>query len=631
MKVRKKLFVVVGLLFAIILVATALLFMPRKNAHRSFAAETLRTSELGKGIDVVGAERINAFKTTGVVFDYDKVHALTVRTDIINETAILSQSTTDINELVSHYQLDSSASVGLKATIGSLSMGLSGSTSFDYEQYCFKYYYTLQHSFKNYQVYIKGYNNASTFASCFSEEYLNDLQNVKNGSIQYVDFFKKYGTHIVGKAVYGGALNATYSIASDEVILNQDTMLAFNANISAQTLSDSIGGQVLTSLNAKYGKSYAVSDIKTNFYVYALGGNTFPAATLNQFYSGYQSWTQSFAKDKSNSVVIEYGDDGLIPLYKILPQEYNSMAGEMEEAFKAYCKEGQGKLINKFKTDDYKHFSGGTGTAEKPYLIESVAHLRNIERDMSAHYALINDIDIKGIEWTPLGGEYKDQKPFTGSLDGKGYSIIGLKKTGTVTEKGNRYYFGLFGKIGKGGVVKNLNFANVNVNLTKASGNASNRIFFGTVAGIVCGEVNNVSVVSGTYSFNHCVKGSSFVGGIAGFGREATFTDCKNGATLFSGRYSAYTGGISAYARGCTFNNCTNYGSLMAKCTGFSGNGYSGGMVGMAPSKTSNVFNGCSNKGSLSYVTYKNIHMGWNPKHGDECAYPKGPNLTDGE
>ena len=100
-------------------------------------------------------------------------------------------------------------------------------------------------------------------------------------------------------------MNATYSIASDEVILNQDTMLAFNANISAQTLSDSIGGQVLTSLNAKYGKSYAVSDIKTNFYVYALGGNTFPAATLNQFYSGYQSWTQSFAKDKSNSVVIE--------------------------------------------------------------------------------------------------------------------------------------------------------------------------------------------------------------------------------------------------------------------------------------------------------------------------------------
>ena len=114
-----------------------------------------------------------------------------------------------------------------------------------------------------------------------------------------------------------------------------------------------------------------------------------------------------------------------------------------------------------------------------------------------------------------------------GSLDGKGYSIIGLKKTGAVTERDNRYYFGFFGKIGKGGGVKNLNFTDVNVDLTKASGNASNRIFFGTVAGIVCGEVNNVSVVSGTYSFNHCVKGSSFVGGIAGFGREATFTDCK--------------------------------------------------------------------------------------------------------
>ena len=143
----------------------------------------------------------------------------------------------------------------------------------------------------------------------------------------------------------------------------------------------------------------------------------------------------------------------------------------------------------------------------------------------------------------------------------------------------------------------------------------------------MCGEVNNVSVVSGTYSFNHCVKGSSFVGGIAGFGREATFTDCKNGATLFSGRYSAYTGGISGYARECTCYNCTNYGSLMAKCTGFSGNGYSGGMVGMAPSKTSNVFNGCSNKGSLSTATYANKHALEHRGTKDDCAKTDGPNL----
>lgn len=625
MKTRKKFFVAGGLLFAIILVATALLFMPRKNAHRSFAAETLRTSELGKGIDVVGAERINAFKTTGEVFDYDKVHALTVRTDIIKETEISAQSTTDINELVSHYQLDSSASVGLKATIGSLSTGLGSSTSFNYEKYSFKYYYMLQHSVKSYQAYINGYNEASTFASCFSEEYLSDLQNLRNGGITYINFFKKYGTHIVGKAIYGGKLSATYSLVSDDIVMNSDTQLAIDAKVSFQTLSDNISGEVINSLNAKYGKNYSVSDLRTNFYTYALGGNTFSGATLNQFYSGYQSWVESFANNESNAVVIEYGDGGLIPLWKILPQEFNSMAGGMKTAFESYCKEANDSLLKKFETGDYKHFSGGTGTVQKPFIIGNIIQLCNIERDMSAHYVLKNDINLNGTEWYPLGGCYLE-KPFIGSLDGKGYSIIGLKKTGAVTERDNRYYFGLFGKIGKGGGVRNLNFTDVNIDLTKASGNASNRIFMGIVAGMACGEISNVEVY-GTCSFNHCVKGSSFMGGIAGFGNGATFTDCKNYATLFNGRYTANTGGISAYAKDSTFNNCSNGGSLTAKCTGYGGYAYCGGIVGAASSNAQNRFITCSNTGSLTTATYKNIHMGWHHNTNAICANPNGPDL----
>lgn len=82
----------------------------------------------------------------------------------------------------------------------------------------------------------------------------------------------------------------------------------------------------------------------------------------------------------------------------------------------------------------------GSGTVEAPYKISSAEELSAIRNDLSAHYVLTADIDLSAVEnWQPIGafsplgqsGEDAEtpnpQYAFTGSFDGAGHTISGLK------------------------------------------------------------------------------------------------------------------------------------------------------------------------------------------------------------
>ncbi|MGI6689190.1 MAG: serine/threonine protein kinase [Christensenellales bacterium] len=77
--------------------------------------------------------------------------------------------------------------------------------------------------------------------------------------------------------------------------------------------------------------------------------------------------------------------------------------------------------------------------AENPVLIHTAGELDAIRHNLNGQYALAADIDLSGIaKWTPIGDE---RYPFTGSLDGRGHIIKGLKVQQNVTGCA-----GLFGK-----------------------------------------------------------------------------------------------------------------------------------------------------------------------------------------
>ena len=77
------------------------------------------------------------------------------------------------------------------------------------------------------------------------------------------------------------------------------------------------------------------------------------------------------------------------------------------------------------------NFGGGTGVSGDPDLIEDVIDLQEMNNNLDAHYAIINDIDAndtvnwnKGKGFEPIGKDFSTE--VTGSLDGRGNTIIGL-------------------------------------------------------------------------------------------------------------------------------------------------------------------------------------------------------------
>ena len=73
----------------------------------------------------------------------------------------------------------------------------------------------------------------------------------------------------------------------------------------------------------------------------------------------------------------------------------------------------------------------GSGTLGDPYIIQDVTDLQNMNLDLAAHYVLGNDIDASetltwndGEGFVPIGN-FVDG-PFTGSIDGAGYTISNL-------------------------------------------------------------------------------------------------------------------------------------------------------------------------------------------------------------
>jgi len=245
------------------------------------------------------------------------------------------------------------------------------------------------------------------------------------------------------------------------------------------------------------------------------------------------------------------------------------------------------------------------GADNGPIEIATPEDLINIANKMDGNYVLVNNIDLSTYpNWEPIGGAYGEAS-FSGTLNGNGHSIIGLKRTASFAEKNSRIYFGLFGHVSVSGKITDLSFENVSVSMTGPEvNNSSTKVFCGTLAGAFYGSAEGVDVKSGTMSYSVCTNGCAYTGGLFGLCVGANIKSCSNSATVVSGRYAGVGGGICGYASNSQFDSCKNTGSVSTYCTSFGGVAYSGGIVGEAFSSNPNEYTSCENEGSLRYDYY---------------------------
>ena len=236
------------------------------------------------------------------------------------------------------------------------------------------------------------------------------------------------------------------------------------------------------------------------------------------------------------------------------PYEFDT-AGEytLTVTYDKYHKEKTIKVENNGYTvsEDGKTYS--VSNAEG---LKAVAELVNNDWKLDIDITLTDDINLKGIEWTPISNA--DNKAYTGTFDGGGHTITGL----TVTT--DHRYTGLFGFIK--GTVKNVVLTEVNI---------TSGTFVGGVAGwSFGGHIENCSV-SGSVSGSS----GSDVGGVVGYQQVGSITGCSSSATV---KGTERAGGVVGVTNGGTtpLTACYATGDVTVENNGTS-NAWAGGIVGM--------------------------------------------------
>ena len=195
--------------------------------------------------------------------------------------------------------------------------------------------------------------------------------------------------------------------------------------------------------------------------------------------------------------------------------------------------------------------------------------LKAIADDLAGDYVLTSDITLSG-EWTPIG---TSAESFTGTFDGAGHTIYGLK-VGGGTDKG------LFG-YATNATIKNLRVIGAQV------GEYGN----GVHAGIIVGSLRGTSVVDGCFT-SGIAYGNDHVGGIIGGSGWDGDTDVPtisnnfSAATIYSSGYQA--GGIAGDTHQANFLN----NLFVGQC--YAGNDWNGcgGITGLTEHNGDKTFTG---------------------------------------
>lgn len=142
-------------------------------------------------------------------------------------------------------------------------------------------------------------------------------------------------------------------------------------------------------------------------------------------------------------------------------------------------------------------------------VITNATELQNMANDLSEDYELANDIDLNGVNWTPVGDA---STPFTGTFDGKGYTIsnlaFDLSSNNAVT------YYGLFGCCDSvtltDVVLDSFNF--------KFSGASTEYYYYGALsAKVISATISKCYVADILIDINDTGKDLNYVGGLIGF------------------------------------------------------------------------------------------------------------------
>ncbi len=270
----------------------------------------------------------------------------------------------------------------------------------------------------------------------------------------------------------------------------------------------------------------------------------------------------------------------------------------------------------------------GDGTAADPYQIASAAELYWFAQYVNAgHYdacaALVDKITVNEQVLTESGELVSDTDSlhrwtaicnvngsYTGTFSGNGQTISGLYCVGSHAE-----YIGLFGRVGEGGVVKDVIIEDSYIEGVNSAGGVCNQnsgeMYSCRFSGIVKTSSTGAPSVGGVCAVNHgsgqmiqCDSSAAVIsrgnygraGGVCG-NNSGTISYCYNTGSVTNNDGDDNLGGVCGQNSG-TIENCYNEGNVSGDhYNGTADGSTAGGVCG----KNSGTITNCYNTGNVSY------------------------------
>lgn len=307
-----------------------------------------------------------------------------------------------------------------------------------------------------------------------------------------------YGNYKKGKIVTKGNLNVS---SSGDILVDSDLNIAGSINLEGAEVPDDSGSVYVNDITLDL--SNIGGELKGNDKVKAL--HAFIDAHKTAATGIYGNNNSELTDDKrSMKITFDLWDDdytvggiqGNLNFDKNDLTE-NGTTVKVADKLKNLYVESAGTTYNGSNIRDviYTWISN----AEELNSLQRVAENLTDRDALSYNYVLKNDIDASGLvdaagksTYNTIGG---GNTAFTGTFDGDGHTIVGLQANG-----------GLFGKLGSGAVVKDINIVS--------------SVFTGKETGASVGAVaaeNNGGKISGISGYGNTVKGSGgYIGGLVG-------------------------------------------------------------------------------------------------------------------
>ena len=179
-------------------------------------------------------------------------------------------------------------------------------------------------------------------------------------------------------------------------------------------------------------------------------------------------------------------------------------------------------------------------------IITTADELQAMQYDLSGKYILMNDIDLSGNEWTPVGNN--DMGPFKGVFNGNGKVVKNLS-----INRPSETMQGFFGKASNA-IIKNVGLENVDISCKEDS------------AGLLAGTGSNASITNCYVTGK--LKGYASVSGLASNLRgtvEACYTNVSISVS------TGGNGGLIGTFGGGSIKNSYSEGNMYGMHSGMSG------------------------------------------------------------